>query len=147
MAQFNPMMMPGVDPALAMALASMQSTPPVTKDGKNNNKSKTGKEFIKDGVAYRVYFNASHNESHSIGWMIYVFSVVCLLVGLGLMGGVWNAVPASTRTQSFENFCYSVWAVLGLGIILVTCFVGYFYHVMRQFKLGHEKKFSDIFKK
>ena len=119
----------------------------MTKDGRMNKKGKSKDEYAKDAVAYRVYFNTSHDQSHSLGWMIYVFSLVCLIVGIGLMGGIWNSVPESTRTDGFKNYCYSVWAVLGLGIILATCFVGYFYHTMRQFKGGHEKKFSEIFKK
>lgn len=129
------------------SMGNISSIPNVTKDGKQNNKTKTSKEFSNDAVAYRIYFNTSHNQTHTLGWMLYVFSLIALIVGVGLMGGVWNSVPESTRTDNFKNYCYSVWAVLGVGIVLVTCFVAYFYHTMRQFKLGHEKKFSELWKK
>lgn len=143
----NGQAIPGMEPWMYQQMGSMSGVPNETKDGKQNNKGKTKDEYVKDAVAYRVYFNTSHNQSHSLGWMIYVFSLVALIVGIGLVGGIWESVPASTRTQSFENYCYSVWAVLGLGIVLATCFIAYFYHTMRQFKLGHEKKFSDLWKK
>lgn len=139
--------MPGVDPRMLQAMGAVSGVPDKTKDEKKNTKTKTKNEYMNDAVAYRVYFNVSHDQSHSLGWMIYVFSLVCLIAGAGLLGGIWASVPESTQTDAFKNYCYSVWAVLGLGIVLATCFVWYFYHTMRQFKLGHEKKFSELWKK
>tara|TARA_R110002110_G_scaffold239222_1_gene455156 strand:- start:187 stop:600 length:414 start_codon:yes stop_codon:yes gene_type:complete len=133
--------------AMNSLLGSMSGTPSYTKDGRNNRRPKSKDEYKNDAIAYKVFFNASHSNSHTVGWMIYVFSLLCLAVGMGLVAGIWGSIPDSLQTESFRNYCYSVWAVLALGIVLATAFACYFYYTMRQFKLVHQKKFHDIWKK
>ena len=125
----------------------MRGYPQFTKEGKRNKEEKTGDEYEKDAVAYKVFFNKNHSDSHATGWFIYIFALICSIVGIGLVGGLWSSIPDSSRTESFKNYCYSLWAVLGLGVILVTSFIIYFYYIMRQFKLKHVEKFNNVFKK
>lgn len=113
----------------------------------DDKKSKKSKYLDGKAGIYQKFFLDQHSNSHTLGWMIYVFSVICLIVGLGMVGGIWDSTPESVRTEAFKGYCYATWAVLALGIVLATIFVGYFYHVMRQFKIKSEKSLKFIFEK
>jgi hypothetical protein len=136
-----------LDDLIKDMMGDMGGRPASTKDGKRNNRSKNTDEYARDAIIYKRFFEGQHSNSHSIGWMIFGFSVVCLIAGLGTVGGIWDSIPNSEQTNSFKSYCYATWAILALGIVLSTAMAGYFYHTMRMFRLGHEVAFKNFFMK
>ena len=95
-------------------------------------------------ILRRIYED-HHSSSHTAGWLLYIFSILALIVGVGMVGGMWSATPTSTRTSSFENYSYAAWASLGIGIILSTIFVAYFYHSMDGLRQKGLKSINAVF--
>jgi len=75
-------------------------------------------------------FELTHTTSYIGGWLIYGFSVVSLIVGIGLVGGLWSS--QNFPSYEFKNYCYALWAVLTFGVIMATVFVIYFRYNMKD---------------
>ena len=98
------------------------------------------KETAESGQLYRLLEN-SHNMAFTGGWVIFSLMMVSLLVGIGLMGGIWDSVRDDLKTSEFKNYCYAVWASLGFAGFMAIGFIIYFKYHMSDV---HEKGLTNI---
>jgi len=89
---------------------------------------------------YRLLEN-SHNMAFTGGWIIFSLMMLSLILGIGLLGGVWESVRDDLKRDDFKNYCYAVWACLGFAAVMSVGFIIYFKYHMEDV---HEKGLMNI---
>lgn len=102
-----------------------------------NSSSSSNKESAQ---LYRLLEN-SHDMTFTGGWIIFALMMLALLLGIGLMGGIWDSIRDDLKTDDFKNYCYGVWASLGFAGFMAIGFIIYFKYHMDDV---HEKGLMNI---
>jgi hypothetical protein len=117
------------------------------KDGTPNQETKSAGEYSRDAVLYKKMIAMHKNHTHRIGWVLYFIAILALVVGMGLIGGMWDSIPESQQNSEFKKYVIGGLIALGVGIVFTTVVVIWFSHEMTTYNKTHDKVFENIFKK
>ncbi len=87
----------------------------------------TGPSDSKEAQLGRLTNNL-HNTGSKTGWVFIAFTLFFIILGIGLMGGIYESVNKDQRTESFNGFCYATWGVLTTAFCILIGFAFYYHN-------------------